>query len=789
MRMGGSPEGGPAGPALAWRCGRETRMQVVDRLPTDTALFVQWVAACAAGGPGMRWVGQLARRKVLRVGAVYLAMAWVLLQLTDIVAPALELPGWTLRMVLWLLVLGFPVAGVLAWYFNLGEHGLEREHEDGADAAAPRTRKRDWALLAAIAVLGIGVGVAAQRLLAPFGTPAPAAAKAPAPTASGTSVAVLPFVNMGGSVEDGYFADGLSEEILNSLANVPGLKVAGRTSSFSYKGRDQDIRKIGRELGVAHVIEGSVRRQGQTLRVTAQLIKADDGFHLWSQTFDRRLDDALAIQSEIASAVADKLELSVMPARAGATALDSQSQQAYLRALGLIGESGEASLVRAVGLLRPLQQAHPEFIPAYLPLADSVQRLGWYGSIPWLQAFGQMEALSSEASRRAPGDLDVRVLAALIPFARNDLAPTWRGYERVLATHRKLADEAPNHPLLQLNTADAARILDQRELALRYADRYVALEPRDPKGHVAKGLILRDMGRDDEAAAALRRAIAVSPTFEAGNWELARQYARVGRYRETLAAAADCQRAGGSGCAAVLADMYRILRQPDLARAAERRSAFAMQAKYDAFEAERRRGGYQAALAWLQRQGDEGESLKRYFGDDLVTAALEAGDYADVIELRRELSPGTVDLEEPLLGSNLDAANEVGVAMLRTGREADARRMFQRVVDATRRLPAVSRRRLSQLPEATALAWLGDRDGAMQVIRREVAAGWVCEYYFTETNVDAPDPLVEPLRGLPGFQQLMRQVRERNAGAFAALAASGRPLIPDEDNDPASARL
>ena len=737
----------------------------------------------------MRLVAELARRKVLKVGAVYLATAWVLLQLTDIVAPALSLPAWTLRLVLWLLALGFPVALILAWHFSLGGGGLVLERDAGTDLPPP-TRKRDWALIAAIAVLGIGVGVAAQRLLGAFGSPPPvhvAAAKATAPTAAGTSVAVLPFVNMGGAVEDGYFADGLSEEILNSLANVPGLKVAGRTSSFSYKGRAEDIRKIGRELGVAHVIEGSVRRQGETLRVTAQLIKADDGFHLWSQTFDRKLDDALAIQSEIANAVTDKLELSVMPARPAAAALDSQSQQAYLQALGLIGESSLESLVRAVELLRPLQQAHPEFIPAYLPLADSVQRLGWYGRVPWLQAFEQMEALSAEASRRAPRDLDVRVLAALISFARNDLAPTYHGSERILATHRKLADEAPNHPLLQLNTADAARIIDQRELALRYAERYVALEPRDPKGHVTMGEVLRQMGRDDDAATAFRRGIEVSPKFEAGIWELARHYARVGRYPETLAVAGDCQRAGGRGCAAVLADMYRILRQPALARAAEHRSTNPMQARYDAFEAERRRGGYRAALAWLQRQGDEGESLKRYFGDDLVTAALEAGEYADVIELRRELSPGILDLEEPLLGSNLDAANEAGIAMLRTGREADARRMFQRVVAATRRIPPASRRRLSQLPEAVALAWLGDREGAMAVVRREVAAGWVCEYYLTETNVDASDPLIEPLRGVPGFQQLMRQVRERNASAFAELKASGHPLLPDDGSVPALA--
>jgi len=735
----------------------------------------------------MRWIGALARRKVLKVGAAYLATAWVLLQLTDVVAPALDLPDWTLKLVLLLLGLGFPVAVLLAWHFNLTPAGIEPDLEPDA---AVRTRKRDFAMLAVMAALGITVGIGGQRLIA---TPAPASATSPPasavqPAEAGTSVAVLPFVNMGGAAEDGYFADGLSEEILNSLANVAGLKVAGRTSSFSYKGREQDIRKIGRELGVAHVIEGSVRRQGDTLRVTAQLIKADDGFHLWSQTFDRKLDDALAIQSEIAAAVADKLQLSVMPLKPGATTLDSLSQQAYLQALGLMGEGSLASLARAVALLRPLQRAHPEFIAVYLPLADSVQRLGWYGGLPWLRAFDEMEALSAQASLRAPDAIDVRVLAALIPFARNDLAPTWRGYEGSLATHRTLADEAPNHPLLQLNTADAARIMGQSELSLRYARRYIALEPRDPKGYIAMGEALQDLGQDDKATAAFRDGTALAPTYEAGTSQLARHYARIGRYTDVMTVSEDCQRAGGSGCIEVLADMYRILRQPALAMEAHRSSANPMVARYYELRDERRRGGYPAALKWLQGQGEAGESSKRFFRDELATAALEAGAYPDLIELRRMLSPNIFAFDEPLLEDNVDAANAIGVALLRTGRTADARRTFQRVVDAARRITPAARRRLPQLPEAVALAWLGNREGAMAAVRRDVAAGWVCETYLTETSIGAPDPLVEPLRDLPEFRRLMGEVRARNAAAFAALKASGRPLLPDVSASEATRR-
>lgn len=729
----------------------------------------------------MRWVGELARRKVLKVGAVYLATAWVLLQLTDIVAPALELPAWTLKFVLLLLVLGFPVAVMLAWQFNLTDRGLQPE-ATGAERPA-RTRKRDWALLGVMAVLGIGVGVAAQRMLTSFGaSPSPSAATAPAPrkapAAHDASVAVLPFVNMGGVAEDGYFADGLSEEILNSLANVAGLKVAGRTSSFSYKGRDQDIRKIGRELGVGHVIEGSVRRQGDKLRVTAQLIKADDGFHLWSQTFDRTLDDTLAIQSEIAAAVADKLKLSVLPASTAATRLDAASQQAYLQALGLVGDGSDTSMERAVALLRPLQKAHPDFIPAYLPLADSVQRLGWYGRIPWKAAFAEMQSLSEEASRRAPRDLDVRVLAALIPFAANDWAPTYAGYERVLATHRRLADEAPSHPLLQLNTADAARLLSQYELALRYADRFIALEPRDPKGPWTLAMITTAMGREQETMDALRRSLAVSPRFVPAYYDMVQHQARTGRFSEALDTVQACQRAGPETCTGALVDMYRFLRQDRLADEASNRSGQPLQLKYRAFSAARRQGGYRAAMRWLQQQGAEAESLKLYFSNDLASAALESGEDEALLELQRALAPGVFVQDAPLLYAQLDEAAEVCVALHRLGRPQEARPCFQRVL-ATARREQAGLTRPAQVPEAVALAWLGDHDAAMAVLRREVGRGWMFERYLTETMSGKPDPLVEPLRDRADFQQLMREVRKRNAARFAELKASGRPLLPD----------
>lgn len=718
----------------------------------------------------MRLIRELARRKVLKVGAVYLGMAWVLLQLADILAPALALPDWTLRLVLLLLALGLPLALLLAWQFNLTPGGLAPEvHAPEGPSAPASARKRDWALLAAIAVLGLGAGMAAQQLMAPGAAPPEVgAAGSPQP-----SIAVLPFVSMSQAQEDGHFADGLSEEILNSLANVPGLKVAGRTSSFSYRGEERDLRQIARELGVAHVIEGSVRRQGDTLRVTAQLIEAEGGFHLWSQTFDRTLDDALAIQSEIATTVAQKLRLSILPPPAAAATLDAASQQAYLEALGLIGEGGDDSMQRAVALLRPVVERHPEFIPAYLPLADTVQRLGWYGRIRWQDAVEEMAALSREASTRAPDHIDARVLAALVPFARNDLRPTHAGYEAVLAAHQALAEEAPNHALLQLNTADAARILDRGELALRFAERYIALEPLDPKGYATLADIHHDMGDAPATIRVLERAIDIAPRHYPPYFDLARLHVRAGRYPQALDVVERCLRAGAYGCTGPLYDMYNVLRQDALMEAVARGSDHPLMRDYLTMLEARRREGYVGAARFVATR----PGLEQQFADDLASAALESGEYQALLDLRARLTPDLVDPEARLLTWQADGANEVCIALHRLARADDARRCFVRVEEAARQ-GARALDRPAQLPRVAALAWLGQGDAAVALLREEIARGWRSERYLLETFSGQPDPLVEPLRGRADFAALMAQVRAGNARDFAALRDSGRTLVP-----------
>ncbi len=253
----------------------------------------------------MSLFAELKRRNVFRVGAAYVVVAWLLVQVADLLFPIFGAPEWTLRIFVIVLALGLPLALLFAWAFELTPDGVKREKDIDRSASITRStgRKLDFVIIAALVV---ALGYFIWERQARVETPQP---DAQASVASKRSIAVLPFVNMSADPENEYFADGLSEELLNQLAQIPDLQVAGRTSSFSFKGKNEDLRVIGNTLNVGNLLEGSVRRQGNTVRVTAQLIRVDDGFHLWSNSYDRSMDDVFVIQDDIASNVANALKI------------------------------------------------------------------------------------------------------------------------------------------------------------------------------------------------------------------------------------------------------------------------------------------------------------------------------------------------------------------------------------------------------------------------------------------------------------------------------------------------
>jgi TolB-like protein len=269
----------------------------------------------------MSFLEELKQRNVVRAAVLYIVASWLIMQVADVLFDNLGAPDWAFRILLALLALFFLPALIFAWLYEMTPEGLKREADvDRSQTIRASTGHKMNVLIVVLLVAAI-VTVVADRLIPPAADPEPAGVTIqatpapppptprvtadPAPDAGppARSIAVLPFVNMSGDEENEYFADGLSEEILNFLAGVPDLRVTARTSSFQFKGQNQDVRAIGESLHVANVLEGSVRRAGGRARITAQLIRASDGYHLWSETYDRQLDDVFEVQTEIADNV------------------------------------------------------------------------------------------------------------------------------------------------------------------------------------------------------------------------------------------------------------------------------------------------------------------------------------------------------------------------------------------------------------------------------------------------------------------------------------------------------
>jgi len=321
----------------------------------------------------MTLLAELKRRNVIRMAGLYLVGAWLLVQVAGTLLPMFGAPDWIGRSVVLLLALGLVPALVFAWVFELTPEGIKRDAEvDPRQSIAPQTAQRMNQAIFALLLLALGYFGLDKFVLAPR-REAALVARSSVHSATGAvaakhsprSIAVLPFVNMSADPDNVYFSDGLSEEILNSLARIDGMQVVGRTSSFQFKGKNEDLRVIGEKLGVAQVLEGSVRREGDKARITAQLIRASDGIHLWSQTYDRTLKDTLAVQLDIAEQVAgvlnvvlDEKQRAVMR-KAGVDNIDAFI--AYQKGLKLYKD---AHAEPEIGLLDGLRAANAMFARA-----------------------------------------------------------------------------------------------------------------------------------------------------------------------------------------------------------------------------------------------------------------------------------------------------------------------------------------------------------------------------------------------------------------------------------------
>ena len=445
----------------------------------------------------MGLLGELKRRNVVRVATLYVLAAWAIVRVAGVMIGLLEVPRWAGKFVFALLAVGFPVALVFSWIYEITPEGLRKQEQapgSPADAAATN-RRMDVAIgvLAAIAIASLAI----DRLVPARPDTATAASAVDMTTAVADvhSIAVLPFVDMSQSKDQEYFADGLSEDLMNVLARVEELRVIGRTSSFQYKGRQEDLRTIGESLGVAHILEGSVRKADNDLRITAQLIRAADGSQLWSQTYDRKLDDIFALQDEIATAVAGALKLRlVAPAAADARApRDLEAYNRYLQGRYQLEQRTRTSLDLALEHFTAAVEHDPLDALAWVGLSESYTARAAYTSQVSLE---EGYRLGREAAQRAL-DLDPALADAHAAMAYIYLVYDWNWA-----------------------AADAS------------IERAVQLAPRNPGVLMKAALQDQTMGRFERAVLRYRQAIELDPLRPGLQYNLSRVYLALGRSRD-----------------------------------------------------------------------------------------------------------------------------------------------------------------------------------------------------------------------------------------------------------------
>ena len=564
----------------------------------------------------MSLLAELKRRNVFRVGIFYAVAGWVLLQVGDLLFGALGIPPWGLKLLLGLLVLGFPLALVFAWVFELTPEGLKREHEVDRNASITAgTGAKLNILIAVLLVIAIGL-MLADRFLGhrpdTVQSETPAVAQPPtaaiSPGTSLVSIAVLPFVNMSDDKSNEYFSDGLSEELINVLANVEGLRVIARTSSFAYKGKDVKIADLARDLDVDNVLEGSVRKSGNRVRITSQLIRASDSSHLWSETYDRGLDDIFAVQDEISGHVVDALKVRLLPGQGsvpdpGGTNV-AAAYEAYLRGRFLRNQGeAEATLRGALAAFDEAVSLDPAYARAHVGRADALATLASNAYEPFDTGFARSKEAVERAIELAPDLAEAyRSLGFLLLAVDGDV-------QGAAAASRRAVELNPGSYDVQYGYAIFASSLGRHEVAIAAAAKAVDLDPIAPGAHINLSGALWSARRFEEAEAAARRAIALAPQRPSGHFTLGAALFMQQRYDEALAEfekeSVEWQRMTGRAL------VFGRTGQPDLARKelAAMRARFAEAASYQYAEINAQLGDLDEAfrvLADARRVRDPG---------------------------------------------------------------------------------------------------------------------------------------------------------------------------------------
>jgi TolB-like protein/Flp pilus assembly protein TadD len=466
--------------------------------------------------------GELKRRNVYKVALAYIVAGWALSQGIAQVLPVFDIPNWVIRLIVLLIVIGLPIALIIAWAFETTPEGIKRT--EAADAAGQRSRGVAWIYVVLIgAALSVGLFFVG-RYTAGHATARPASEELRrgkqsevATAAPDKSIAVLPLINESGDPKDEYFSDGLSEELIAALAQISGLKVIGRSSSFRFKDRKEEPRAIGEKLGVSTLLDGTVRKQGDRVRIVAELVNAADGIQLWTQTFDRQLKDIFAVQEEIARAVAESLKVTLLGTQENPSQIATnnvEAHNAFLQGHFHFLRRNVDDYRKAISFFDRAIELDPNYALAYAERAEAWTMIGdLTGQRPTAYPKARNDAERSVAI--APGLAEAR---AALGWAR--FFGEWK-FADGLSELKRAKELSPTNPTANDLLARAIVYLGRIDEAERQAREAVELDPLSVATQFNLARVLFIAGKLDQAAAAGRKVAELQPSSSSSHrWQV-----------------------------------------------------------------------------------------------------------------------------------------------------------------------------------------------------------------------------------------------------------------------------
>jgi len=459
--------------------------------------------------------GELKRRNVYKVGVAYAVVAWLLMQIASQIFPFFEVPNWVVRLVVVLLVIGFPIALIVAWAFEVTSEGIKRT--ETADAAGLRSHGGTWIYVVlvgaalSVSLFFVGRYTAGHATVRPASEEQRRAKQSETATAGlDKSIAVLPLVNESGDPKDEYFSDGLSEELIAALAQISGLKVIGRSSSFRFKDRKEEPKAIGEKLGVSTLLEGTVRKQGDRVRIVAELVNAADGIQLWTRTFDRELKDIFAVQEQIARAVAESLKVTLLGSDSAQRSAPTnvEAHNAYLQGHFHFQRRNIEDYRKAVAYFDQAIQLDPNYALAYAERSEAWMYIG--------DLTGQHEPAWSNARSDAENAVaiapDLAEAHAALGFVR--FFVDWK-FTEGLNELRRAKELSPSNPMANDVLARAIGYLGRVDEAERQARQAVELDPLSVIAQSNLARVLFYAGQLDEGDAIARQSAELQPAAAA----------------------------------------------------------------------------------------------------------------------------------------------------------------------------------------------------------------------------------------------------------------------------------